>query len=173
MESILQDVRFGLRSLRKRSLFAVLAVGTLGLGIGATTAIFSVVDGVLLRPLPYEEPGELVSVWQAWPEWRNEPMLADGWDRIHLSYPGFERWKEKQTHFTDVAIHGSTFRDFSGQGDPTRLRVGIASSGLFRVLGVQPALGRAFLPAEDQEGAPRVAILGHSFTCTTIERGVS
>jgi len=163
MESLLQDVRFGLRSLRKRSLFAVLAVGTLGLGIGATTAIFSVVDGVLLRPLPYEEPGELVSVWQAWPEWRNEPMLADGWDRIYLSYPGFERWKEKQTHFTDVAIHGSTFRNFSGQGDPTRLRVGIASSGLFRVLGVQPALGRAFLPAEDQEGAPRVAILSHSF----------
>ena len=163
MESLFLDIRFGIRTLLKRPLFSLMAVGTLGLGIGATTAIFSVVEGVLLQPPPFEEPSQLVSVWQTYPEWREEPMLASGWDWGYLSYPGFERWKEGQTHFQEVAIYGSTFRNVAGQGDPARLRVGIASSSLFRVLGVQPSLGRAFLPGEDAQGGPKVAILSHTF----------
>jgi putative ABC transport system permease protein len=163
MDSFFQDIRFGLRTLRKRPLFTLMAIGTLGLGIGATTSIFSVVEGVLLSPLPFDEPEELVSVWQTFPEWLDEPMLAQGWNRIYLSYTGYERWTEGQSHFQDVAIHGSTFRNLSGQGDPERIRVGIASSSLLRVLRVQPLLGRAFLPEEDQEGAPRVALISHAF----------
>ncbi|MGW8268406.1 MAG: ABC transporter permease, partial [Longimicrobiales bacterium] len=163
MDALLQDIRFGLRTLRKRPLFALVAVGTLGLGIGAATAIFSVVEGVLLRPPPFQKPDELMSVWQTFPEWREEPMLAGGWDWIYLSYPGYERWREGQTLFHDVAIHGATIRDFSGHGDPARLWVGIASSSLLPVLGVQPILGRGFHPEEDAEGSPRVALLSHAF----------
>jgi putative ABC transport system permease protein len=163
MDTLFQDLRFGLRTLRKRPLFALVAVGTLGLGIGAATAIFSAVEGILLRPPPFHEPKELMSVWQTFPEWRDEPMLADGWDWISLSYPGYERWRKGQTHFQEVAIHGATMRDFSGRGDPTRLWVGIASSSLFPVLGVQPFLGRAFHPEEDTQGGPRVALLSHAF----------
>jgi putative ABC transport system permease protein len=140
-----------------------MAIGTLGLGIGATTAIFSVVNGVLLLPPPFEKPEELVSVWHTYPEWREEPSIAEMWDWGYLSYPGYERWRDGQTHFQSVAIHGSTARNFTGQGDPERIVVGIASSSLFEVLGVQPALGRAFLPQEDVENGPRVAILSHSF----------
>ena len=163
MESLFQDIRFGTRTLLKRPLFSLMTVGTLGLGIGAATAIFSVVEGVLLRPPPFEDPGELVSVWQTYPEWREEPMLAHMWDWGYLSYTGFERWREGQTHFQDVAIHGSRIRNVSGQGDPARLQVGTASSSLFRVLGVQPSVGRAFLPEEDVQGGPKVAVLSHSF----------
>jgi len=163
MDALLQDIRFGLRTFRKRPLFALVGVGTLGLGIGAATAIFSVVEGVLLRPPPFEQPNELMSVWQTFPEWREEPMLAGGWEWIYLSYPGYERWREGQTHFQDVAIHGAMIRDFSGRGDPARVWVGIASSSLFPVLGVQPILGRPFHPEEDAEGGPRVALLSHAF----------
>jgi hypothetical protein len=108
LDTIIQDIRFGLRTLRKRPLFTLIAVGTLGLGIGGTTAIFSVVNGVLLRPHPYEEPGELVSVWQTYPEWRDEPMLAEMWNWGYLAYPGYQRWRDGQTHFQEVAIHNST-----------------------------------------------------------------
>jgi putative ABC transport system permease protein len=163
VETLLQDIRFGLRALRRRPLFALMALGTLGLGIGAATAIFSVVEGVLLRPLPYDHPEELVSIWQTYPEWREEPALAHAWDWGYLSYPGYERLRNGQSHFQDVAIFGSTFRNFSGQGDPERIRVGIASSSLFPILGARPALGRGFLPGEDTEGGPRVVVLSHSF----------
>jgi putative ABC transport system permease protein len=163
METFLQDVRFGLRTLRKRPLFTLMAIGTLGLGIGATTAIFSVVNGVLFLPPPFDEPSELVSVWQTYPEWREESGLADMWDWGYLSYPGYERWRAGQTHFQDVAIHNSTYRNFSGQGDPERIAVGVASSSLFGVLGVEPAIGRAFRPEEDVENGPRVALLSHAF----------
>lgn len=163
METFIQDTRFGLRTLWKRPLFTLMAIGTLGLGIGAATAIFSVVNGVLLQPPPYEEPGELISVWQTYPEWQEEPMLADMWDWGYLSYPGYQRWREGQTHFQDVAIHTSKARDFTGLGEPERITVGVASSSLFGVLAVQPVLGRAFLPEEDVEDGPRVAILSHAF----------
>lgn len=163
METLLQDLRFGARTLRKRPLFTLVAVATLGLGIGAATAIFSVVDGVLLRPPPFERPSELVSVWKTYPEWRSIPALAPGWDKGIHSYPGYLRWREGQTRFTDVAIHGSTARNFTGEGDPERLMVGIASSSLFPVLGVRPVLGRTFTPDEDETDAAPVAVLGYGF----------
>lgn len=163
METLSQDIRFGLRTLRKRPLFALMSVATLGLGIGAATAIFSVVEGVILRPLPYERPEEVVSAWQTYPEWQEEPSLAHMWDWGYLAYPGYERWREGQTHFQDVAIHATTVRNLSGAGDPERITVGIASSSLFPVLGVQPILGRAFTAEEDEPGTVPVALLSYDF----------
>ncbi len=159
----LQDARFGLRTLRKRPLFTLMAVGTLSLGIGSATAMFSVVEGVLLRGLPFENPEELVSVWQTYPEWRGNPDLAPMWDWGYLAYPGFERWRDGQTQLQGVAVHASTARNLTSPGDVERITVGVASASLFSVLGVQPVLGRGFLPEEDQAGTAPVAVLSHAF----------
>ncbi len=161
VESLLQDVRFGLRTLRRRPLFTAIAVGTLGLGIGATTAIFSVVEGVLLRPLPYERPGELVQVWETFPDWLDNPQLAAGWDQVYLAWPDYQRWRDNQTLFQGVALYGSTALTLTGQDAPERIPVGKASASLLSVLGVQPILGRAFLPGEDGANAERVALLAY------------
>jgi putative ABC transport system permease protein len=162
VESVLRDVAFGMRTLRRRPLFAMVAVGTLGLGIGVTTAIFSVVESVLLRPLPYARPGELVTVYETFPEWRDHPQLATDWDRVYLAWPDYERWRDNQTMFEDVAIYGSTAMILTGTETPERTIVGLASASLFSTLGVGPVLGRAFLPTEDGRGAEKLAILGHA-----------
>jgi predicted permease len=162
LETVLRDVRFGLRTLRKRPLFTLMAVGTLGLGIGSATAIFSVVEGVLLRGLPFEYPEELVSVWQTYPEWKENPDLAPMWDWGYLAYPGYERWRDGQTQLQGVAIHASTARNLTSPGDVERITVGVASASLFSVLGVQPVIGRGFLPEEDQAGTAPVAVLSYA-----------
>ena len=87
MQSIFQDVRFALRTLRRRPAFTALAVVTLGLGIGATTAIYSVVDTVLLRPLPFRDAGSLVAAFRTYPEWKDDDILRVSWDQIAWSYP--------------------------------------------------------------------------------------
>ncbi len=84
MESVLQDIRFAMRSLIKRPLFTTIAVVTLGLGIGGTTAMFSVVDGVLIKELPYDDPASLVSIWKVWPSWQGQGGLDYVWDHIQL-----------------------------------------------------------------------------------------
>jgi putative ABC transport system permease protein len=162
-DTFYQDVRFSLRTLRKRPLFTLMAVGTMSLGIGSATAIFSVVEGVLLRGLPFENPEELVSVWQTSPEWREHPELADMWNWGYLSHPGYERWRDGQTQLEDVAIHGSTARYLTSPGEVERISVGVASPSLLPVLGVEPLLGRGFLPEEGNVGTAPVAILSYGF----------
>lgn len=159
---LLRDIRFGIRTLRRKPLFTAISVGTLGLGIGASTAIFSVVEAVLLRPLPYENPGQLVQVWETFPDWLDNPQLASDWDQIYLSWPDYQRWRDGQTMFQDVALYGSTVMTLTGQGAPDRVSVGTASSSLLTVLGVSPILGRDFLPGEDGRDAPRVALIGYA-----------
>ena len=156
-----QDVRFALRTLKRRPLFSFLAIVTLGLGIGSATAMFSVVEGVLLRPPPYEDPEELVAVWETFPSWQEHPQLADGWDRVYLAWPEYERWRDHQTVFDGVALYGSTVKNLAAVGRPVRASVGQASTTLLDVLGVRPILGRGFLPGEDGPEGAQVALLSH------------
>lgn len=154
LESLLQDVRFGLRMLRKNPSFTTVAVITLALGIGANTAIFSVVQSVLLRQLPYEHPDKLVEVWNTYlPQF---PQFA-------LSGADFNEWRAQVKSFAQMAAYWSVPADFNltGEGEPARVEITYASSNLFSTLGVRPVVGRGFVAAEDRPGAPRIAMLSY------------
>jgi putative ABC transport system permease protein len=161
MDTLLRDLRFALRTLRRRRAFTLIAVATMALGIGAATAIFSVVNGVLLRPLPFPDAGRLVAVWQTFPRWRTAPDLARIWDLVPLSLPDFRDWQVAQTSFDAVAIW-STRRVFvGGPESPEWAQTVQASATMLEVLGLRPELGRFFLPTEDVVGGPPVAVLSH------------
>ena len=145
-ESVIQDIHFGARSLRRRPLFTCVAVATLGLGIGATTTMFSVVDGVLLRQLRYEDPGRLANVWITNSDWRDHPFLSDYWDKGPLAWADFEKWRDATTQFHSVAVHSEFTMTLTGLDDPEQISVGLASAGIFQALGVHPEIGRGLLP---------------------------
>jgi putative ABC transport system permease protein len=131
-----QDVAYTLRLIRRNSGFAAAVIATLALGIGATTAIFSVVQGVLLRPLPYPEPARLVRVWEVTPR---------GADRNVVSGGNYLDWKDRATSFAAVGAHTWPFTmALTGSGDPVTVVVARATPSLFAALGVQPQLGRTF-----------------------------
>lgn len=161
MDSILFDLRFAARSLRRRPTFAVVAVTTIALAIGAATAIFSVVDGVLFRSLPYREPGRLVAVWQTDPDRKSQALLAANWDRTPLDYTDFINWRAKQTSFSGVGVWSGFGAMLPGDRGPEQVIGTRVSPGLFEVLGVHPVLGRTFLPGEDVIGGPRVTMLSY------------
>src|SRR5271155_625437 len=158
MNGILQDVRYGLRQLRKSSGFTTVAILTLALGIGANTSIFSVVNGVLLRPLPLKDPGRLVSVWHT-PPAKSFP----GMTTFSVSPANYVDWQRQNHVFEDIAIY--TYRGFTltGSGQPEHVDGGAVSTSFFATLGVQPMLGRAFLPEEDSPGHANVVVLSYSF----------
>lgn len=142
IETLIQDFRYGLRMLWKNPGFALIVVTTLALGIGANTAIFSVVNAVLLRPLSYKDPDRLVMVWE------NNPQR--GWARNSVSWLNFRDWREQSQVFEEiVAVKGWSFT-LTGQGEPEQVLGPVVSAGLFRLLGVEPVLGRTFLPEEDR-----------------------
>jgi putative ABC transport system permease protein len=146
-----QDIRYGFRTLTKSYGFTTVAVLTLALGIGANGAIFSFVDGVLLKPLPYPEPERILQVWEKPPGGGNNVV----------STANFLDWQRQNDVFeTMVATTGSQMT-LSGYGDPIMLRVGRVSAGYFDVFGVKPALGRTFAPDEDQPGKELVVVLSH------------
>ncbi|HUQ80029.1 MAG TPA: ABC transporter permease, partial [Gemmatimonadaceae bacterium] len=159
MGSFLQDVRFGMRTLRRRPTFTAVAVLTLALGIGATTAIFSVVDAVLLRPLPFRDAGQLVSVSPTYPEWRSSPILRKDWDRGAFSYPDFLAWRNAQRSFSNAGTWASWSATITGGDRPEMLSGLRVSPSLLPMLGVQPVLGRLFLPDDGLPGAPRLALI--------------
>jgi predicted permease len=153
IEDVAQDVRFGLRTMLKNPGFTVVAVITLALGIGANTAIFSVVNAVLLRPLDYEDPDRLVMVYEN--NWQK------GWTRFAVAPGNFATWREQNQVFEQIAAFtGSSFA-LVGKGDPEQLQGTRVSANLFALLGAKPALGRAFLPEEDQPGGERVVVVSH------------
>jgi putative ABC transport system permease protein len=162
LEQLLRDVHFGLRMLRKSPGFTTVAVLTLALGIGANTAIFSVVDAVLLRPLPFQDPGRLEDVWV------NNPK--HGALQKFTSYPEFLDWKKQNSVFASMAVyretHGATL---TGTGDPVRLHAAIVSPDFMDVLGVQPLMGRTFLPEEEVAGKANVAILSQDLWRTQFQ----
>jgi putative ABC transport system permease protein len=143
-ENLLQDFRFGLRMLRKSPAFAVTAILMLGLGIGANTAIFSVVNAVLLRPLPFPSPQQLV---------RLESTVAATGQPGGLSYLDFLDWRKQATAFQSIAVLNQRGFALSGVGNPVRLEGAMVSAELFPLLGVPPVLGRWFRAEEDQPGA--------------------
>src|SRR5688572_11030757 len=151
MNSLLQDLQYGVRMLLKHPGVTAVAVLTLALGIGANTAIFSVVNAVLLNPLPYKEPDRLVSLWESVP----------GHGRWRASPANFFDWKKQNTVFEDVAAFGGASLTLTGDGEPEQVVGARVSSGYFAVVGIEPAFGRAFAPEEYEPGKGQVVILGH------------
>jgi predicted permease len=154
LEQLALDLRYALRMLRKSPVFTAVAVVTLGLGIGATTAVFSVVNAVLLRSLPYREPERLVKIWESLPSA----------SQIMVSYPDYKDWRIRARVFDDIALYSPyASRTLTGGQFPERLSVGLASANLFDVLGLSPVVGRGFRPDDDHDGAERVAMLGSGY----------
>jgi hypothetical protein len=121
MGSLLQDLRFALRAYLRRPLFTAISLFTLGVGIGTTSALFSVVDGVLIRELPYAEPGALVSVWQAFPSWRDDPALGSKWDRVQFTHRDYLEVRSASRTLTDLALFvGWGQMALTGSGAPER-----------------------------------------------------
>jgi len=153
MDSLIKDVRFGLRSLAKRPAFTAIAVITLALGIGANSAIFSVVNAVLLRPLPFKDPDRLMVVWE-----RRE---SSGNSNLPLSGHEYAAFKERTNVFEALTIVQPNGLNLTGRGDPSMVDVLEVSTEYFSVIGVPPMLGRTFAPGEDGDGGAKVVVLGH------------
>ncbi len=156
MNNLLQDLRYGARMFAKNPGFTLIAVITLALGIGANTAIFSVVNAVLLEPLPFHEPERLALLWQTNPK-------ASAPERP-FSYPNFTDVKEQSQVFEEVgawSAYTNTRFNLTGGTEPEQIQAALVSANLFPILGVQPVLGRAFLPEEDREGGPRAVVISH------------
>jgi putative ABC transport system permease protein len=154
MESLAQDIRYGIRTLAKNPGFTVAAVLTLALGIGANTAIFSVIENVLLRPLPYPQPEQLVEIWNTY-----EPQVP----RAGLSPGDYADWQKQNLSFSEMGAYARISQGFNltGEGEPQRILAGYASSELFPMLGAKAVAGRSFLPEEDRAGSEPVVILSH------------
>ena len=152
MDTLLADLRYALRTLRRSPGFTAVAVLTLALGIGANTAIFSVVNAVLLRPLPFHDPDRLVLLWE------RSPQL----EFMTVAYPDFVDWREQSRAFEDIAVF-NRYRtlNLTGVAEPERLATAVVTASLFPVLGAQAAVGRTFLPNEDHPGAPRTIVLSY------------
>jgi predicted permease len=153
IETLIQDVRFGLRMLRQSPGFTAAAVVTLALGIGANTALFSVVNGVLLNPLAYPHPGQLVALYGK----------TAGFDQAPIAYLNFLDWQRDTQTFSAMAIYRNHDYNFIGTGEAERLSGYMVSADFFSTLGVKPVLGRTFLPDDDHPGAAPVVILGGGF----------
>src|SRR5215211_8852766 len=151
-ETLAQDIRYGLRMLAKHKAFTSIAVITLALGIGANTAIFSVVNELLLRPLPFRDADRIVMLWEVTPEGRHQNTT---------SRANFRRWREQSTSYQYVAAFTDQRVNLTGSGEPEELSVQFATPELFKVLGVDPLLGRTFLPDDAEDGKPAVAVLSY------------
>src|SRR5437016_5474934 len=157
MGTLIQDVRFGVRMLAKNPGFTAVAVATLALGIGANTAIFSVVNSVLLRPLAYRESQQHYLIQVIWSQ------MAKFYPLIPANLPGFRIWQRECHSFESLAIADGASADLTGAGEAVEIHGVRASANLFDVLGVRPALGRSFLPEEDEPGRGRVVVLADEF----------
>jgi hypothetical protein len=146
----MNDLRFALRQLLKNPGFTAVAVLTLALGIGATTAIFSVVHAVLLQPLPYPEPDRLVRI--------HETIPVRGVERVPVSVANYLDWRRQASSFAEMAAHRWVDINLTGAGEARRLVGARVTSGFFGVLGVPPILGRSFTTDEEARGRHQVAV---------------
>jgi len=154
MDNYFRDLRYAVRMLIKNPGFTVIAVLALALGIGANTAIFSVVNSLLLRPLPYKNPDRLVTLWQ-------DHRARGGPEREWTSPDNFSDWRDKNQVFDHVSAVVGWGPTLTGMGEPEDLIGAAVSHDMFSLLGIEPAQGRSFRPEEDQFGAERVVVLSH------------
>ena len=147
------DLRYGFRTLRKSPAFTAVAMLALALGIGANTAIFTVVNSVLLRPLPYPDPGRLLQVYETSAEF----------SRSSVAYPNYLDWRRESRSFSEIGAYRTDDFNFTGNGQPEQLSGAWVSASLFPALGVPAALGRSFLPEEDRQGGGCTVMLGNAF----------
>ncbi len=156
LETLWQDVRYGARQLRRSPGFTIVAVLTLALGIGANTAIFSVIESVLLRPLPYDHPEKLVEIWNTYP-----PAVPT----VGLSPGDYYDWARDAKTVSEMGGYVELLQGFNltGDGDPQRVQASYATANLFPMLGIHPSAGRLFLPEEDRAGGAPIVVLTHRF----------
>ena len=150
MDWLGQDLRYAVRRIRRSAGFSALVILTLALGIGANTAIFSVVNAVLLRPLPYEHPDALVTILHRYPSLDLDASVSAG---------GFRDYRDRTRSFADVAVESGWGANLTGYGEPVRIIGSRASGDFFATLGVAAAIGRMFGPAEDVPGQHHVVVL--------------
>jgi putative ABC transport system permease protein len=167
-ERLAQDVRHAFRSLCKTPAFTVVAVLTLALGLGINTAVFSVVNAVMIRRLPYPEPDRLVSLWGQYlgkvpPGFVSREAKFGGPQRTNLSAAAFLDYRQGTRDFLDVAAFSDTFRNLTGLGKPEQIAGESVTAGFFPLLGVGTVEGRVFLPEDDRQGSATVAILTYPF----------
>ena len=169
MDTLVQDIRYALRMICKSPGFAAVAVLTLTLGIGANTAIFSVVNAALLRPLPFKDPKQLVQIWHV-PPAKSFP----GMTMFSVSAANYVDWHNQNRTFEKMAIYAYSGLNLTGKGQAEALTAAAVSQDFFSVLGSEPMLGRTFSPDEDESGHGNVAILGYGLWQTHFgsDRGV-
>ena len=155
MGTVFSDVRFAVRSLARRPMFAGTAIATLALGIGANASIFTVTNGMLYAPFPYEEPEELVAL--------NEANPSLGWDGVDVNPANVWDWRERSRSMEDMAVYYGDALNFTGDGDPELVQGLRATSNVFTLLGREPAMGRGFQADEMGEGRDDAAVLTHGF----------
>ena len=153
LETIAQDIRYGARMLVKHKAFTAIAVITLALGIGANTAIFSVVNELLLQPLPYRDAERIVMLWEVTPEGRHQNTT---------SRANFRSWRDQNSSYHQIAAFSDQRLNLTGNGEPEELSVQFATPELFKVLGVDPLLGRTLLSEDGEAGKPPVAVLSYA-----------
>jgi putative ABC transport system permease protein len=154
MRTLLQDIRYSLRMLRKNPGFTLVAVVALALGVGANSAIFSVVNSLLLRPLPFEQPERLVQVW--------ETSAKLGRNEITASFPNFADWRDRNQVFEQTVAYSAWSFNLTGAAEPERIRGAIVSPAFFSALGIKPVLGRTLLPGDDQPGKDLSVVISRS-----------
>ncbi len=153
MQTLLQDIRYAFRVLAKSPGFAAIAVLTLALGIGANTALFSVVNGVLLNPLPYPQPQRLFSIYTRSSTFANSS----------IAYPNFLDWQRDNSSFSALGAYRGDSFNMTGTGEPERLRTEMVSADFFSILGVRPVIGRLFTAQDDHAGGAPVVLLSEGF----------
>ena len=153
MEPVLRELRYGLRILTKSPGFSAVAVLTLALGIGASTAIFSVVDAVLLRALPFPQPEKIVRVWEQAPNGR----------RMNFADPNFDDFRDQNNTFANLAEYSNWLTSVAGASEPARVNIAEVSSGFFPALGVEPVRGRGFVPEEQRLHGTPAALVSYGF----------
>src|SRR4029077_2684448 len=154
MTGFLEDLRYGLRGLAKNRGFALVAVLSLALGIGANTTIFTLLNAVFLRPLPVRDSGGLVAIFTT--DLRNPGLLP-------CSYPNYRDYRDQNTVFSSLLLYSAVTANLTGRGDPQMLMAQLVSGNYFESLGVSPVVGRGFRPEEDASpGASPVAVISHA-----------